>query len=339
MNEATLRGYLLEEALSKLIENSGYSLITSNVLNKPDLYPEFVSRGNGLNLKGRGGIHQADVLGQFPFSLPFTYPVRLFLEAKFKSKITGIDVVRAGIGVLQDLNSNYQTIDLNGQDLLSQRYNYHYAIFSTSGFSRNAIKLAIAHRIHLIDLSGNEYADLRSKISEIAFQINRLREQEKFSLNQIRHIIRKKFVGLDNYEVQNQQIHKILEDYVDFILNYDDLYLASTNSPFTVLLKPTDTYFKSYLGSSRETTFDVRITWDYGENRDYWYIYVYELKTTFTFVLPRLLSDYIFKQQTKDLQLSMALNAKEQYLSNIIFYMKDIRQFITFNYIMPDNIF
>ncbi|MDO0950116.1 hypothetical protein [Mammaliicoccus sciuri] len=83
---SALKGFLLEEALSKSLENSGYTLINRDVLNHPDKYPEFVSRGNGLNIKGRGGTHQADVLGEFPISIPFNYPVRLFVEAKFREK-------------------------------------------------------------------------------------------------------------------------------------------------------------------------------------------------------------------------------------------------------------
>ncbi|PJN86847.1 hypothetical protein [Bacillus sp. mrc49] len=339
ITEAMLRGYLLEEALSKLVENSGYNLITTNVLNNPNLNPEFTLRGNGLNIKGRGGIHQADVLGQFSFSLPFTYPVRLFLEAKFKSNKTGIDVVRSGIGILQDLNSNYQTIDLNGEDLLAQRYNYQYAIFSTSGFTNNAIKLAIAHKIHLIDLSGYEYEGLRNVISETASRINR--EFNNYPLNEIRQIIRKEFfrLNLNRREVQDRKMRNILDNYFMFIRNFGDLYLASTNSPFTILLKPFSSEdFKYLLSKTRKTTFDVNITWNYAENKNYWYITIDDTidYITFSFVLPTLLAEYIFNQQTRNLQLSSALNAKKRYFNNIIFYLKDMEQFITLKYIMPD---
>lgn len=45
---SALKGFLLEEALAKLLENSGYNLITKDVLNNPELYPKFISQGNGL---------------------------------------------------------------------------------------------------------------------------------------------------------------------------------------------------------------------------------------------------------------------------------------------------
>ena len=35
---SALKGFLLEEALVKLLENSGYSLITKDVLDNPELY-------------------------------------------------------------------------------------------------------------------------------------------------------------------------------------------------------------------------------------------------------------------------------------------------------------
>ncbi|MFV5911897.1 hypothetical protein [Bacillus cereus] len=338
ISEGVLRGYLLEEALAKLVKNSGYNLITTKVLSNPNSNPEFTLRSNGLNIKGRGGIHQADVLGQFPFSLPFTYPVRLFLEAKFRNSRTGIDVIRSGIGILQDLNSNYQTIDLDGQDLLAQRYNYQYAIFSTSGFSDNAIKLAIAHKIHLIDLSGKEYEGLRNIIKETAQII--YNQKQNYSLNDIRQVIRNEFfrVTLDKGVQRNQELRKMLREYFNYFRNFGDLYLASTNSPFTILLKPSSSkHFKNFLEHTRRTTFYVNITWNDDENRHYWIISINDLQNvTFSFALPTLLAEYIFNQQTKDHQLSSALDAKRQYFNNIIFYLRDLEQFITLKYIMPD---
>ena len=49
MKKSQARGYLLEIVLSKLIEINGYDVITKED-NK-----EIFRRGNGLNVKGRGG--------------------------------------------------------------------------------------------------------------------------------------------------------------------------------------------------------------------------------------------------------------------------------------------
>lgn len=91
---------------------------------------------------------------------------------------------------LTDLNANYQTIDLNGDELLIQRFNYHYAIFSTSGFSENAIRLAIAYKITLIDLGGSEYYDLLHIIDEIAQNLLDWMKAHRISLNEVREYIR-----------------------------------------------------------------------------------------------------------------------------------------------------
>lgn len=80
---SNIKAAILEDVLGKLLENSGYRLITKATTENKKLYPEFLVRGNGLNISGRGGVHQADALGQFPITIPFNYPVRLFLEAKY----------------------------------------------------------------------------------------------------------------------------------------------------------------------------------------------------------------------------------------------------------------
>jgi hypothetical protein len=59
---------------------------------------------------------------------------------------------------------------------MSQRFNYRYALFSTSGFADEASGLALAHQISLIDLSGPDFADLRRLVRSLAdalFEIGR----------------------------------------------------------------------------------------------------------------------------------------------------------------------
>ncbi|WBO93044.1 hypothetical protein AVT_27590 (plasmid) [Bacillus tropicus] len=329
---SALKGFLLEEALAKLLENSGYNLITKDVLNNPELYPEFVSQGNGLNIKGRGGTHQADVLGQFPIAVPFNYPIRLFLEAKFRSSRTGIDVVRSGIGILTDLNANYQTIDLHGDELLVQRYNYQYAIFSTSGFSENAIKLAVAYKITLIDLSGSEYRNLLKAINITAHDLRELLERGSYSLSEVREFIRSELFNLyqEDFKYNIRPLRNALNSFLLQLIDYGDLYLASINSPFSILLKPNfPAGFRNFIKESRESTFDIRIYW-HNQNQNLWCIRLREENNQkFTFYLPKLLNDYIFNNKNRT---DVTLNAKEQFLGNIIFYMKNEERFIIFKY-------
>lgn len=341
---SAFKGFILEEVLSKLLENSGYSLIDKNVLidNK---HPEFISRGNGLNIKGRGGIHQADALGQFPFSFPFNYPIRLFIEAKYKTQKTGIDIVRSAIGILTDLNSNYQTIDLNDEDLLIQRFNYNYAIFSTSGFSENAIKLAIAYKITLIDLGGSEYKSLLGVINEVASELHAYINKEKIELAEIRDRIRTRlFNKKEHRNVQTQSLDEIsytIGKLVNIINEYEDLYLASVNSPFSILIKPDfPKNFKEYIKTNEKSTFEVSINW-LPESSDKWRIRdFYSLKEefNFTFYLPKMIKNYVFNNKSSNDIVANALNAKGQYFERIVFYVKSSEKFIIFKYKPSDTL-
>lgn len=124
MKKSQAKGYLLEIVLAKLLKVNGYDLVTSTdneIVNLPR---------NGLNVKGRGGYHQFDSLGTFRITPPFVYPIRLFLEAKFyTNNKVGIDRVRMGIGILQDVNTNYSTVEMTSEELKLPKYNYNYAIF------------------------------------------------------------------------------------------------------------------------------------------------------------------------------------------------------------------
>lgn len=336
-----IKGFLLEESLAKLLENSGYTLINSSVIHQPDKYPEFVMQGNGLNIKGRGGIHQADVLGQFPISIPFNYPVRLFLEAKFRSKKTGIDTVRSGIGILTDLNSNYRTIDLNGIDLLTQRFNYQYAIFSTSGFSENAMRLAIAYRISLIDLSGRDYADLLNVIDTVSRDIKAGLDSNTFTLHEVRTYIRSQlFYNVLQDENRAQMLRDQLNPLFTIIQRYGDLYLASINSPFTILLKPSSPeVFRRVLERNRESTYETSIVWDLNDP-DCWRI---ELNNSndelvFEFYLPELIKKYIFFNKDSINFVGNSLNAKNQYFESMVFYVRSAEKFITFKYKLRERV-
>ncbi|RSI64462.1 restriction endonuclease [Streptococcus oralis] len=165
MKKSQAKGYLLEIVLAKLLKVNGYDLVTStdNEDNEIVDLPR-----NGLNIKGRGAYHQFDSLGTFRITPPFTHPIRLFLEAKFyTSNKVGIDRVRMGIGILQDVNTNYSTVTMSDKELKLPKYNYNYAIFSTSGFTGDAQRLALAHKIRLIDLSSGYYSWITFFINQI----------------------------------------------------------------------------------------------------------------------------------------------------------------------------
>jgi hypothetical protein len=83
VSSGVLKGYLLEEIVASLISNAGYRLLTDPRDDPHDL----ALMGNGLQVRGRGGFHQADVLGELSWAPAFGNPIRLFIEAKWRGKV------------------------------------------------------------------------------------------------------------------------------------------------------------------------------------------------------------------------------------------------------------
>ncbi len=149
-NISQIRGALLEEAVLYLLEKVGYETIEVNASN-PD---SGLREGNsGLEVRGRGSWHQIDALASFISSPAFMYPLRLMVEAKCykESRPVGIDVARNSVGVLKDISENYFTVsNRSGSEVQVPRFNYHSAIFSTSGFTSGAAEYSLAHQVFLI---------------------------------------------------------------------------------------------------------------------------------------------------------------------------------------------
>ena len=231
MTKSQAKGYLLELVLSKLLEINGYDVITVPNGN------EIISKQNGLNIKGRGGFHQFDTLGKFKITPPFMYPLRLFVEAKFYNSKVGIDKVRMGVGILEDININYSTIDMTEKELAKERYQYQYAIFSTSGFTENAQRFAIAYKIHLIDLTGNEYDKIKCLITDIVEEFFKLNDNKiDFSLfkEQFFKIIRGEIECVEIKKIFNVE-EKRISDLKAYIKNHF-LYIATINNQYSIAL-------------------------------------------------------------------------------------------------------
>ena len=144
MNITAVRGILLEEIVLHLLEMVGYRVVKAGE-------PGTRAGHSGLEVQGRGEWHQIDALAAFDHTPAFMYPIRLMVEAKcYARKRTGIEIVRNAVGVLKDISENYFTFQPGADEIKFQRFNYHSAVFSTSGYSKNAERYAIAHQIFLI---------------------------------------------------------------------------------------------------------------------------------------------------------------------------------------------
>lgn len=163
-----LRGYVLEELLAKLLHASGYRLLVSAHQDPDALTPG----RHGLLVRGRGADHQADVLGELVLPTPFSLPVRLFVEAKYRRRTrVGLPEVRNAHGVVHDINEQYTSAAARRHTMPMRRYLYRYALFSATGFSRDAQQYALAQQISLIDLSSPAFTDLLSAAHRTAEQM------------------------------------------------------------------------------------------------------------------------------------------------------------------------
>ncbi|MCK9878447.1 restriction endonuclease [Frankia sp. Ag45/Mut15] len=187
-----LRGYILEEVLARLLYESGYRLLVSETQD-----PEALRRGaHGLLVRGRGTDHQADVLGELTLPVPFSLPLRVFVEAKYRAAKTGLGDVRNAHGVIHDVNEHHSTASAGTRAIPMRRYHYRYVLFSTSGFTKPAQQFALAQQISLVDLSSPGFAGLLGAADRVALGLYRLAEEAQvspFPTGQVRTALRLAF--------------------------------------------------------------------------------------------------------------------------------------------------
>lgn len=147
MGEAQLRGKIFESLLKFYLKQQGYTVIPQEIQG----YYGVSRRSNGLNIRGRGGWHQVDALGQFQFQIPFVYPIRLISEAKSHNQKIGLPTIRDFVGILKDVSENYFIENYN--DLTKSRFTDCGAVFSTSEFTKDAQMYAHAQGVYLIQAS------------------------------------------------------------------------------------------------------------------------------------------------------------------------------------------
>lgn len=325
-----LRGYILEEVLAYMVSGAGYRLLVH-----PDQDPDnLIRRGNGLGVKGRGSDHQADVLGELLWIPAFTFPLRLFVEAKFRGSKTGIDAVSSAVGILLDINQR----NLIERDVgkFPRYYRYEYALFSTSGFSPRAIDMAITHQISLIDLSGDEFSDLRSEVAKSAEALigSLVEQHERYGIktirrgrlvsavrNALRRELRTWPAGVPTIDEQGVEMaYYVLSPAIEVARRYCELFVAMADGPFMLLLKErTPGEFIRY--ANRHRRHAVEIHWTKQENRGRtWTITPGDDKEAYglTFRLPDKLADWIFIRPGFARQ--RALRIKQSYFSNITIY-------------------
>lgn len=323
-----IKGYLLEEILAYLIQNTGYKLLVDPSQDSRELS----RRGNGLVVRGRGGPHQVDVLGQLIWIPAFTFPIRLFVEAKCRRPKMGIPEVRNAVGVIDDINQNYTPV--RDGTIAIQRFTYRYALFSTSGFSDIAVHYAMAHLISLVDLSGPDFNDLRNLLDLLAnlliYQVTNPMNTAFFVANLRTHI--RSVLGtwpldvpvpsMNMYTIQNllPNVDNFDTGLLRGVQQLGEFLVGMANGPFLLVFKPESLQdFLNYVGDF--PSHDVTITWRRSDNYGRQWVVrpAYDPESySLSFGLPRLLGDWIFGDEAQ--AVSRAWDVKRDYFSSITIY-------------------
>lgn len=329
-----VRGYILEELLASLIQNTGYRLLVN-----PSQDVTALDRiGAGLVVKGRGGNHQVDVLGELHWIPAFTFPIRLFVEAKCLSHAVGIQYARNAVGVVNDLN---QFLVLGSGVLPMQRFSYQYALFSTSGFAKTTTSFAMAHQVSLIDLSTNDFAGLRNAVYQLVARVMDSSDDGEnvggvFLTNlrtQMRVILGTWPEGVPQPRANEEIVEFLggstfradLQAYKDGLLEF---LVGVATGPFLLVLQAANVNaFLDY--ASHNPSHEILLRWesnDQGGRR--WRVWPRgfeesEAPYKLHFALPEVLSRWIFGERNGIRQ--RAIDVKREFFPSITIYRRDAR--------------
>ena len=198
--------------------------------------------------------------------------------------------------------TNYPN-NTGGQFLLPKYYRYVYALFSASGFSSNATRMALAHQISLIDLGGSEFNELRRDVRSVAnVLVHSNYANRDLFVNNIRNAMRHKLSIWPNeverdIENTDNTLIGLLEPLINTTLSYGELFVAMTKGPFMLVLKADNPrMFIEYSNEFQKHKITIKRNTNLGQER-IWYVYPMNNPTAYrlTFAIPQILGDWIFR--------------------------------------------
>jgi hypothetical protein len=323
ISKDTMRGYLLEELLAYWIRNTGYRLLVDESQD-PD---ELENLPHGLGVRGRGGTHQVDVLGELAWIPAFTFPLRLIVEAKARaSGKSGIDDVRNAVGLITDVNQNYSRIP-GASNAALQKFAYRYALFSTTGFSRPAADYALAHQLSLVDLSGPEFSgvvDAARAITELLWRPEPPTRAAGY-VRDLRANIRAVLgtwpneMPLPDLSLDRDQWQTVESEIRERAIAIDELFVGMANGPYLVILR-SENPLQVIDALDHDPVQRVAINWGGREaERTQWHIEPWNgLPFHLSFTLPAAVAEWVFDPEADTRRRALAF--KEQFLSTITIY-------------------
>ncbi len=322
---AQIRGMLLEEALLHLLRGTGYRTV-DHARGDPTL-----DEGSaGLLVKGRGSSHQIDAIADFRVHQPFSYPQRLLVEAKCLSpgQRVGLPVVRGVVGTLKDVSEYWVT--RTGTGIPKGRFHYQYAIFSATGYTRDAERYAFAQDVYLIPLADSTYfrpiIDAIRNVQVPTTRRNRganLRVDMKQLRRAVRGRLRDGAFRPDTLLENLGPMGDLLADFTNECQHVRFGLLGVIGGRFPVFLVPSSEARTEPL----EDTYTVRIFWDDSA----WYLRDARThRLLFSFDLPREL--FLLYANQGMLSATQALDLKKQEMEQFqaVIVRKEKVRIITF---------
>ncbi|MCK5320259.1 hypothetical protein KAJ61_02620 [Candidatus Parcubacteria bacterium] len=157
---SNLKGKIFEWFVKEILKSCGFIEV------KPDKFILYTG-GTGLMIHGLGQSHNADVLMDPPFQIPFYFPSRLLVECKaYKDKIR-LPIVRNILGFREDIN-NFEIIT---EEILKGRKNYKRTAILNHNYSRYFYQVALAS-VNELTIIAQEFA-LTHHIPIISFAFSK----------------------------------------------------------------------------------------------------------------------------------------------------------------------
>lgn len=251
----------------------------------------------GQMIQGLGEAHNADVLVEPPVQIPFNTPARLLVECKNYEGKVGLGIIRSALGLKDDVN-NFDIVDFEelknrrssrrmGLTYSYTRYYYQIAVASMNGFTIQAQKFALTHRISLIDFSSLPFW--------------------KRVVDSMKHV-----KSLDFFEIENDNL-SIIENADKVSKNMAIAVLNSGQLLFLYNEKEDDDVEFSDL---------FTLTWE--NTKSLWRLNSGD--KSYVFALPDLIRDKWLDDSTKETVKENATLCKENFFSNmVVYYSKDFR--------------
>jgi hypothetical protein len=342
MKASQFRGAVLEYLVRSILANCGFSAAVSDGL--------YSFERNGLFfVNGKGAAHDADVLMDPPFQIPFTYPARVLFECKAYGSPVGLPTLRGALGLRYDINE----FEIVTRESIARRQNnrrasyaveprtrcwYEVGVASFDTFTKPAIEFATNNKIQLLSMTSllaNDTAQVFSSIDD-AF-LARIGQDAQIALFRFfkdKHATRYSDIHASalRFVHTNDRLRAVVADFdeaaprlfVGILENGDMIFLRDES--------PTPYFFERIPETSRVV---AQIHYRPAEP-DLWYLTLSEgqrqdIIARFSFFLPRGILD---RWVQIGLDRASAINIKQEFFSRLFIFTRGLRH--GFPFVMVD---